>query len=179
MSASHQSPPDTALGKPSLAERAREELHEYAIIAAYLFVCFSVVLLYKTSILRESGVAPLPFGFAAVKALILGKFMLLGAQLRLGLRFKARTLLHLIIRTAFMYLLLLVVLTVLEEIVAGWVHGHSFAQTMAEFGERSPLELLATVILMFCILLPYVAVREISQAMGPRVLKQLLWTPRG
>jgi hypothetical protein len=164
---------------PGLAERIRAELREYAIIAAYLFVCFSIVLFYKTSILRESGIAPLPFGFAAVKALILGKFMLLGAQVRLGARFKARSLLHLIARTTFMYLLMLIVLTALEEILAGWIHDHTLAQTLAEFSQRSTLELLATVILMFCILLPFVAVREISRTLGPGVLTRLLRTPPG
>lgn len=162
---------------PSLADRARAELREYAVIAAYLFVCLSIVLLYKTSILRESGVAPLPFGLAAVKALILGKFMLLGAQVHLGARRKARSLLHLIVRTAFMYLLLLVVLTVLEEFVVGWIHGHAFAQTLAEFGQHSSLEILTTVILMFCILIPFVAVREIARALGPGVLSRTLRKP--
>lgn len=40
-------------GGRDIGERLREELHRYAIISAYLFVCFSVILLYRSAVLLE------------------------------------------------------------------------------------------------------------------------------
>jgi len=54
------------------------ELRRYALVSAYLYVCFGAILLYKSAILSEAGQHYLPFGVAAVKALILGKFVLIG-----------------------------------------------------------------------------------------------------
>lgn len=157
----------------SVQARLREEMREYAIIFAYLFVCFTVLLLYKAAILAEEGMHFVPFGIAAVKALILGKFLLIGKAVGVGDRGAARTLLNLIIRKSVLLLLLLVVLTLVEELVAGRIHGHSFAQTIAELGSRLP-EVAVGCLLMLMVLLPFVAVQELSGALGPGALMRTL-----
>lgn len=169
-----------APGKPSLAQRLRHELREYAIVAAYLYVCLVTVLLYRVAVLGESGeVTPLPFGLAAVKALILGKFVMVGQAVGIGSRGRARSLLHLIARKSLLLWLLLVVLSVLEELVAGLVHGRALTTTLAEYGARSGLELFASSLMMLLILIPFVAVSETSQALGPGVLMRTLLKPPG
>ena len=135
------------------------------------------MLLYKYALLREAGPAYLPFGLAAAKALILGKFVLIGEAARLGSRLKSRSLLQLIARRALLFLLLLILLTLIEEIVVGWVHGHSMAHTLAEYGQRSSLEMLATCLLMLLVLVPLVAVTEVSRALGSGALRRLLFAP--
>jgi hypothetical protein len=62
--------------KATLFQRARHELAEYLVIVAYLFVCFGSLLFYKSAILRNDGIEFAAFGLALVKALILGKFIL-------------------------------------------------------------------------------------------------------
>ena len=58
--------------------RLREELHKYLAVSGYLYVCFVAIVLFKMAVLRDAGVAYLPLGLAAAKALILGKFVLIG-----------------------------------------------------------------------------------------------------
>ncbi len=128
---------------------------------------------YKAAILDEAGMHFVRFGIAAVKALILGKFLLIGKAIGVGDRGVAKTLLRLIIRKSVLLLLLLVVLSLAEEVVAGWFHGHSFAQTIAELGSRLP-EMAAGGLLMLMVLLPFVAVQELSGALGPGALKRIL-----
>ena len=65
-------------GHQSLKHRLREELRHYVIVAAFLYVCFGALQLYKTAVLEDAGVHYLPLGVAAVKALIIGKFLLVG-----------------------------------------------------------------------------------------------------
>ena len=70
--------------KATLARRARNELIEYLAIAAYLAVCFAALLFYKAAILDSEGVDTTRIGLAIVKALILGKFVLILEHLRIG-----------------------------------------------------------------------------------------------
>jgi hypothetical protein len=157
-----------------MSERLRKELREYAIAALYLYVCLGALLLFKTALLREEGVNSLHFGLALGKALILGKFMLIGEAARIGARAESRTLLQLIVRKALAFLVLLAALSVLEEFVVGWVHGHSLAQTLAEYESRSALELLATCLLMLLVLIPFVTFKEVGRALGPGGLHRVL-----
>ena len=70
--------------KATLARRARNELIEYLAIAAYLAVCFGALLFYKATILESEGVDTTLVGLAIVKALILGKFVLILEHLKIG-----------------------------------------------------------------------------------------------
>jgi hypothetical protein len=161
----------------SLKERAREELRNYAFVAAYLYVCFGALLLYKSALLQEAGGHLLPHGVAIVKALILGKFILLGEAAGVGTRVGGRSLLKSIATKSVLFFLLLVTLTVLEELVVGKVHGRSFAQTVSEFEQHSVLEMLATCLLLLLVLVPLIAVKELSRALGPGVMSRMLKDP--
>ena len=158
----------------STKERLRRELRDYAIASLYLYVCLGALLLFKAGVLREEGVSSLHFGVALGKALILGKFMLLGEAARLGARGRAQTLLHLIVRKVVLFLVLLALLSVVEEFVVGWAHGRSAAQTLAEYESRSVLELFATCLLMLLVLLPFIAAKEVGRALGPGGLRRVL-----
>jgi len=160
--------------RPSVKERLREELHRYLAVSAYLYVCFAAILLYKSAILNSIGEHYLPLGLAAGKALILGKFVLLGEAAGVGTRIGARTLLQRILRSSLLFLVLLVLLTIVEEIIVGLVHGHSLGQAVAALAERSWLEVLASCVLMLLVLIPLVTVTEVSRTLGPGALRQLL-----
>ena len=165
--------------KGSLANRLRHELREYAIVAVYLYVCFGVLLLYKDAILREEGLSYLHFGLAAGKALILGKFILLGETAGVGTRVQARNLLIHIARKIALFLVFLIMLSVLEEFVVGLIHGRTMGDVAADFESRSMLALTATCLYMVLVLTPYIGVRELSRALGPGALRAALFAPPG
>src|SRR5687768_936270 len=70
----------------SLKSRLREELRNYLIVSAYLFICFGALLFYKAALLDHAGVHYLPLSVAVVKALIIGKFLLIGDAVRVRLQ---------------------------------------------------------------------------------------------
>ena len=155
----------------SVRERAREELRNYAIVATYLYVCFGALLLYKSALLQQAGVSPLPHGIAVVKALVLGKFILLGEAAGVGKQARGRTLAGAMAIKSVLFFALLVVLSVIEELVVGRVHGHSFAQTIAEYERHSLLEMLATCLLLLLVLVPLIAFKEFARVIGPGALR--------
>jgi hypothetical protein len=159
------------MSEGSIGERAHEELRNYAIVAGYLYVCFGALLLYKSALLQQEGVSFLPHGIAAVKALVLGKFILLGEAAGLGKQASGRTLAGAIAIKSVLFFALLVALSVVEELVVGRVHGHSFAQTINEYERHSLLEMLATSLLLLLVLVPLIAFKEFARVIGPGVLR--------
>jgi len=162
----------------NLKERAREELRNYAVIALYLFVCFFVLMLYESVLVGRTGGSLLPHGLAAVKALVLGKFILIGKAIGVGSRLEVSTLAQRIAVRSLLLLALLVVLTVVEELVVGKVHGKPFATTLAELAGQPMLRGLSESLVMLLILLPLVSAVEIRSALGPGVLRRMLFAPR-
>ena len=165
------------MSEPGIRERAREELRSYAVIAAYLYACLAVLVLYEDVLLRQEGGRLLPHGIAAIKALVLGKFILIGEAVGVGTRLGATTLAARVAVRSLLMLMLLVVLTVIEELVVGAVHGHSLAETLAEYERRSLLAMAAKCLLTLLILVPLITAKEISRALGPGVLRRILSQP--
>lgn len=156
-------------------ERLREELRKYALISAYLFVCFGVILLYESSILEASGGDPLAWTLALVKALVMGKFILIGDALSVGSRAAEHPLLHRIAWKSLAMLAILIVFKCLEELVVGWFHDRSAGQVLGEFLDRSWIQMVAPVFLMLLILIPLMAAAEIYRAIvGERFQRFLL-----
>ena len=123
--------------KATLRQRAEHELKELAIISAYLYVTLGAVILMKTAVLHTEGIAFAPLGIAIVKAVVLGKFVLLGNLLHVGGRDISGPLIWPTLRRAFAFLVLLVILTIIEEVVVGLFHHQSIATSLGElFGAR-------------------------------------------
>ena len=154
--------------------RLGQELPEYLATSAYLYVCFAALLFYKAVILRGYGIDYAPFGLAAVKALLLAKFMLIGSTLGLGTRFRGGTLLHAILRKSVLFLLLLMALSVVEEAIVGLIHHRTIGRSLAELVDGRLGTIVATSLLLWLILIPYFAYKELDVALGDGKLRQLL-----
>ncbi|MBS0560407.1 MAG: hypothetical protein JSR21_10165 [Proteobacteria bacterium] len=160
-----------------LKARFAHEMRQYAIVSVYLWVCLGAMQLYKTAILSAQGVSYLPFGFAAIKALILGKFMLVGQAIWSGERARGRRLIVAVLHRAVVFAILLIALDAAEELIAGWLHGRSAAQSFAEVTGGTWLQIGASSLLMFLVLIPYFAVLEIGIVLGPGGLRRLFLGP--
>jgi len=161
----------------TLKARLGEELRRYLLVSAYLFVCFAVLLLYKSAVLSGVGQHVVPFGTALAKALVLGKFLLIGEAAGVGTRVPAGTLRRRVATRTLLLAALLVVLTIVEEVVVGLVHHQPAAQALAEFFGHSLPEKLAGCLVMVLVLLPFVAVTELRRALGPAAFASLLEAP--
>jgi hypothetical protein len=163
---------------PSIGQRLKHELWEFALLSAYLYVCFGALILYKMAILNGEGVSYLPFGLVAIKALILGKFILLGQAVRLGGGHETRRIAYLIAYKALLYLVLLIALSVIEEVVVGIIHGQEAAASLAEHAGAKLPQTLAASLIMLLILIPYLASRELDVALGEGRLWKMLFEHR-
>jgi hypothetical protein len=162
--------------KASIGKRATRELKEF--IAAYFYVCFTALAYLKAAILQAQGIACAPFGFAAVKALICAKFMSTGHAMHLGERYRKQALIWPTLHGSFVFLALLIVLTVLEELTVGYLHHHAFADSIVDIGGGTLHQAIATSIILLLILIPSFAFHSLAEVVGGRVLFRLFFEPR-
>ncbi len=163
--------------KPTLARRLRNELIEYLKIAGYLAVCFGALLFFKAAILESEGIAPTRIGLAIVKALILGKFVLMLETLKVGQWKDASQALVLnILKKAVLFTVLLLVMNTVEGVVLDYLHGENVRDALTVLQRGTRPEALAEALLMFLILIPYFGYRELADKLGEKELSKLLFT---
>lgn len=161
--------------KPTLKERAIEEMRSFKLVAGYLFVCYAVLMFYESTLPGGAEAGVFSLGAAAVKAAILAKFLLLGQALGVGEKTLAtKKLGPSIVGKSVQLWLLVIVLSVAEELVVGRYHGKSFGVSLAEYESRSILHMLAKSLVLLLVLLPLIAVREFSRTLGPGALRAML-----
>ena len=161
----------------SAVRRARHELVQYFMVCAYLYVCFGALLLYKASILRAHGIAFEFYGIAFIKALVLGKFVLVGHALKIGGTGRSAPLAWHIFVKSVLFMILLVALNIVEEVVSALIHGHAAREGIANVAGGSFPEVMATSFIVLLILVPYIAWREVALEVGQQRLLQLMLNP--
>jgi hypothetical protein len=128
--------------------------------------------------LQAHDVAYAHVGLAIVKAAICAKFMLMGRVFHMGERFKNLPLIVPTLHRSFVFLLLLAVLTLIEEIVVGTIHGRTVLDSISGIAGGTFHQLVATILLIFLILVPYFAFRSLGDIVGDKTLVQLFFARR-
>jgi hypothetical protein len=162
----------------TVARKLGHELYEYGLVSLYLWVCFGALNLYQEAILNAHGVSYASFGWGAINALILAKFILIGEALHIGDRYATRRFIYVVAVKSSLLLLFLFVLTVVEHTIVGLIHGQSLTMAFATLGGGALPQILATCFVMLLILIPYVAFRELNEVLGEGGLRKLLLEPR-
>lgn len=166
------------IAKATLHQRAVHELKELAILTAYLYVTLGAVIVMKTAVLHTHGIDSVVWGTAIVKAIVLAKFMLIGQAMKLGERNTTSPLIWPTLHRAFAFLVLLIVMTVIEEAVVGLIHHQSIASSLGDlFGTRLE-ETAAGILIMLLVLIPYFAIRVLSEALGEGRLARMFFVER-
>jgi hypothetical protein len=162
-----------AISKSTISEKIVDELKEFLAVAAYLFVCFSALAYLKYAILQAADIAFAPFGFAAAKALICAKFMSIGHAMHLGERYKTRALIWPTLYRSLVFIVLLLVLNVLEEVAVGLFHHRAVVDSISGVGGGTLQQLIATSFVIFLVLVPFFAFRSLGEVVGEQNLVRM------
>lgn len=154
-------------------ERITEELRRVAITTCYLFICFSAVLFYRMAVLHSYGIDFAPFGLAAIKALVIGKFIMLGRMTGIGDRYKDKPLIYPVLHQSLLFLVLLIALSIVEETIKGWFHGQSVVDVLRDMGGW--LQIAATALLLWFVLVPYLGFVRLAETLGEDRLQEIVW----
>jgi hypothetical protein len=104
--------------------------------------------------------------------------MLMGRVFHIGERFKNLPLIVPTLHRSLVFLLLLAVLTFIEEIVVGTIHGRAVMDSISGIADGTFQEMVATILIIFLILVPYFAFRALGEIVGDKTLVQLFFERR-
>jgi len=164
--------------KATLRQRAMNELKELVITSLYLYITLGAVILMKSAVLHTQDIEFSPWGIAIVKAVVLAKFMLLGNAMNLGERTTTSPLIWPTLHKAFAFLMLLIIMTLIEEAVVGLFHGQSIAASLGELIGPRLQETIAGYLIMLLVLIPYFAFRVLGEALGEGRLERMFFVER-
>ena len=169
----------------TLKQKAVHGAREYLIISLYLFVVFSLFILYKSMILAEHNIHFELHGFALMNALALGKVILIAQELHLADRFRDAPLIYPTLLKSFVFTILLACFKIVEDAAVGLFHGKSFQESIADLGGGSLQGFLTLTVLLFVVLIPFFGFTELRRVFGDRLAgvffrsRQLLTPPTG
>ena len=106
---------------------------------------FSALVFLKSAIKEADGVHWGYWGFAAIKAILVAKFMLIGRALHIGEGLRDRPLIWQTLYKAIAFTIFVAILSVIEDAAIGMgVHGKTFSQSIADLGGGTVKEMIAT-----------------------------------
>ena len=120
--------------KAAIAERAETEAKELFFLTLYFFIVFSALVFLKSAIMEADGVHWGYWGFAAIKAILVAKFMLIGRALHIGEGLRDRPLIWQTLCKAIAFTIFVAILSVEDAVIGMGVHGKTFSQSIADLG---------------------------------------------
>jgi len=166
----------TEAERPSLKQRALEELKTYWVITLYLWLflgCFSV---YRKLILAETGVTYVHYGLALVEAMVIAKVVLIGRLFGFSRRFEEQPLIWPVLYKSVVFALLVMVFGIVEHLVEGWIHERGLFDGLREIAATGAYEIGARMLTLTVAFVPFFAIYELGRVLGMRRLADLFFS---
>jgi hypothetical protein len=161
----------------TLVDGAAREARKFLVIFLYLWVLFGLFALHKSILLPDEGVI-YGQGFALVNAFVLAKVMLVGDHLHVGESFETRPLIYPVLFKSAVFAIILVCFDLIEEVVVGTFRGKTVSESIDSIGGGTLEGLLSVGVIMFVVLIPFFAFREMTKVIGNREMRDLLLVRR-
>jgi hypothetical protein len=162
----------------TLKQKAFDEVREGLLIALYLFLVFSLFVIYKWLILAQNHIDFALHGFALFNALALAKVMLVAQKLHLADQFRDTPLIYPTILKSFVFTIVLACFKIAEEGVMGILHGKSLRESAVLVAGASVKEELVFASLFFVMLIPFFGFTELRRVFGEDRLVDVFFRSR-
>jgi hypothetical protein len=160
----------------NVKDRLVREAVRFGLMFVYLWVMFSLFVLYERIIRGQMGLGFQAQGFALINALVLAKVMLVAEDLNLDRGMHGRPLVYSVVGEAALFAIVFIAFHVFEWLALGLLHNSTLAGSVPAIGGGGFAALVTAAEFMFVVLIPYFAFREIGRALGPRELRRLLFS---
>ncbi len=157
---------------------ALEEGRSVLIIFFYLWALFSLFELHKWILLKGEEAMSGQL-LAIVNAFVFAKVMFLAARYGFAKSFRDRPLIYPVMFKSAFVAVILICFHFAEETGIGLLKGQSLEQSTPDVGGGGLAGLAAVAMIMFVVLIPFFAFRELSAAIGKDKLRELFFkTPK-
>jgi len=159
--------------KKSLKARAAYEVRELIMVVLYLMFFFCTLVTYSMVLQKAYDSAMANYGEALIKALVIGKIILIGEALKVGRKFESQPLLPFSAVKAFAYTLIVFAFHIVELLVVSLFHGSGLDSA---FHNVRLYDLLAKSFVVFSTFIPFFAFRELGRRLGEDKFKSLVFS---
>jgi len=152
------------------------EVTRFGLMFFYLWLVFGLFVLFERIIRGQMGLGYQPQGFALINALVLAKVMLVAEDLRLDRTLRGQPPACAAVGEALLFAVVFIVFHLLERLAVGLLRGSTVERSVPAFGQGGFAGLVTVAAIMFVMLVPYFAFRDIGRALGPGELRRLLFS---
>jgi len=152
-----------------LKQKILHELTNYWFIVLYLTIFFGVFSNYRRLLLAQYEISYEDYGISVIRALVLGKIVLVAETLRLGRGFEEKPLAVPTLYKAFLFTVCLAVFDIAEGLVRGLIGGLGPMGAVDEVMSQFNYEWLSMALIIFFAFIPFFAIRELRRVFGERV----------
>jgi hypothetical protein len=167
----------TGSSRRSLKDRFVHEATRFGLMFVYLWLVFGLFVLFERIIRHQMGLGYHSQGFALINALVLAKVMLVAEDLEFDRGLRGLPLVCAALGEAVLFAIVFIAFHVLESLAMGLLHGSTLAGSVPALGGGGFAGLVTVAAILFVVLIPYFAFRDIGRALGPGELRRLLFSP--
>jgi hypothetical protein len=173
----HTGSPSQVSPRVTLVGAVVREARKFLVIFLYVWVLFGLFALHKSILLPDQGII-YGQGFAVVNAFVLAKVMLVADHLHVGENFETRPLIYPVLLRSALFAVILVCFDLIEEVVVGTFRGKTISQSIDAIGGGTLEGILSVGVIIFVVLIPFFAFREMTKVVGNREMRDLLFVRR-
>ena len=164
--------------KGDLKKKIVHEVVEYWIIVLYLAIFFAAFTQYRRLLLAAYDITYTNYWVAAIKALVLGKVIMVGEAFRISRGLEQKPLIFPTLYKTLVFTLFLAIFIVLENVIKGLWKGTGFTGDIVEFLGVGSHEFLANCLVVFVALIPFFGIKELSRVIGQDKIRALFFQKR-
>jgi hypothetical protein len=146
-------------------------------IFAYLWVLLGLFSIHRSIVLNEPNLI-YHQGFAFINAGLLAKVMLTAEMFQVADNLKHKPLIYPIVFKSAVFSVILMSFYIIEETLIGMWHGKTAAESIPAIGGGDLNSILVVGVIMFVVLMPFFALREIGRDIGDDKLYEQFFVRR-
>ncbi len=158
----------------SVKGRLLHEATRFGLMFVYLWLVFGLFVLFERIIRGQMGLGFQAQGFALINALVLAKVMLIAEDLNVDRGTRGRPIAISALGEAALFAVVFIGFHILERLAVGLLHGSTLAGSVPAIGGGGFAGLATVAAILFIVLIPYFAFRDIARALAPGQMRRLL-----
>jgi len=158
-----------------IKKKIEAEAKQAFTLTVYFSIWFCALTLLAATTLDKHPIPLSLFGIAIIKAGLCAKFMLIAQAIFPINVEKSNGIIKSLFLESILYLLVVLGLNYIEAGIEGVIHGKNFLDSMASFGQKNPLHILAMSLVYWLIVWPYLVLIGMKLALGTNVILTILF----
>jgi hypothetical protein len=152
-----------------LKQTILHELLRYWLVVLYMAIFFGAFASYRRLLLAHYGISYEDYGIAVIRALVLGKVVLVAETLRLGQGYEDKPLIVPTLYKTLLFTVCVAIFDIAEGMVRAFIGGSGPTAASHEVIARFNYEWLSRALVIFLAFLPLFAVGELRRVLGKGV----------